>query len=181
MVTVSTTDPRVEEIRARLETGPFAEPTRGEVEFLLAKLDEAEREIEVQRRNALLNYGAYVQAHRRAEAAEERERTLIAGVKEAICALDLVDVHQYELGSGSVGDIARTLSRLLPSQLPTAPGLYEGPRGARWELDAEGQWWFRGYPDREHPTPNQQDRTEFDVLTYGMPLLPSTPTEEGKS
>ena len=46
----------------------------------------------------------------RAESAEERERALIAGVREAICALDLVDVHQYELGSGSVGDIARTLS-----------------------------------------------------------------------
>jgi hypothetical protein len=89
------------------------------------------------------------------------------------------DRNDFDRGQGNVAEYVRhALSRLLPSQLPTAPGLYEGPRGARWELDAEGQWWFRGYPDREHPTPNQQDRTEFDVLTYGMPLLPSTPNPD---
>lgn len=70
----------------------------------------AEREIEVQRRNALLNYGAYVQAHRRAEAAEERERALIAGVKEALEHYD-----PYAINGADAESMNRILSRLLPS------------------------------------------------------------------
>lgn len=66
--------------------------------------------------------------------------------------------------------------------LPTEPGKYVGQGGGLWELDRDGQWWFRGYDRPWHPTPDQQDRTEADVRTYGMPLavapespVPSTP------
>ncbi len=62
-----------------------------------------------------------------------------------------------------------------PVSLPTEPGLYSGQRATRWELDAEGAWWFRGYEDGSHPTPHQQDRTPSDVLNYGRPLTPLRP------
>lgn len=62
--------------------------------------------------------------------------------------------------------------------LQSKPGQYLGARGSRWELDSDGQWWFRGYSDRPHPTPDQQDRTENDVRMYGMPLIALNTTEE---
>lgn len=110
---------------------------------------------------------------------------LIARAREALdrMAANLMAVMSDRSGRDSVQRDHAAVGAALVSRppvpvtaaLPTIPQMYAGPRKSRWELDAAGQWWFRGYTDRPHPTPDQQDRTEFDVQTYGMPLVPVTP------
>lgn len=76
--------------------------------------------------------------------------------------------HDAEVAATTVD--ATAMKEGYGGPLQSKPGHYLGSRGSRWELDSDGQWWFRGYSDRPHPTPDQQDRTENDVRMYGMPL-----------
>lgn len=129
-------DPRVGEIRARLD-----HPHVGDIDYLLTKLDEAEKAnppVEVGSPDGSQVYEIPLteyleqlsasqifratQAEEKLAAAEERERTLIAGVREALEAFE----HSESYWDGErfllPAEYARTiLSRLLPST-PTEEG-----------------------------------------------------------
>lgn len=112
------TDPKVEEIRARLATrttkyghisAEFIANAPTDIALLLTKLDEAETVAKV-------NHGLYKSAESDLNGAEERERTLIAGVREAQeAAVFLSDIAENWGYGATVGHIEEILSRLLPS------------------------------------------------------------------
>lgn len=114
--------------------------------------------------------------------AEANEHRFTVGPDMGVCAADgVLDIPLGEVlraEADLVQRLAAALRAVPPvetnadtEKLPTEPGMYRAQGGGRWELDTDAQWWFRGYADREHPTPDQQDRTEFDVRAYGMPLV----------
>jgi hypothetical protein len=102
--------------------------------------------------------------------ARMRAAILAACGVESLPEVQPAQPNRQTFGTGWETQAASESLPLDPENLPTQPGVYLGQRDTRWELDSTGQWWFRGYVDGPHPTPEQQDRTPNDVLTYGMPL-----------
>jgi hypothetical protein len=125
------TDPKVEEIRARLDQ--FLPLSDMQGRYLLTKLDEAEGEnAEIIAANKALaeqldrqqeKFGVEVEEHHgdlrlgwdfeeRALAAEERERVLLEGIRETVASMDA------SRRNGTIythGHVRAALSRLLPS------------------------------------------------------------------
>lgn len=99
--------------------GEFIANAPTDIAYLLAKLDEAERQRYLwQGTNAetlAVNSGLRVKL----EAAEERERALIAGVKETIARAR--SMQRTERSSVTLESVLEDLSRLLPSA-PTKEG-----------------------------------------------------------
>jgi hypothetical protein len=95
-----------------------------------------------------------------------------AALDRDVQAEALLAARHLVIGTPGFDALTARAAELRKAPLPTQPGRYVSAqnRDAQWELDEEGLWWFRGYPDRPHPTPHQQDRTPADVMNYGMPL-----------
>jgi len=123
------TDLKVEEIRARLGDGRSVESQEADdIDYLLTKLDEAEkanklaREVVVEAGESVTRARAEIAeasgVFDRLEAAEARERALIAGVREVDIALQRYAPNN---APGLQADLRAILYRLLPSA-PTEEG-----------------------------------------------------------
>lgn len=108
-------------------------------------------------------------ARLRAGIADDPRLALIVRLTRALEAVSLANATNAREADEALR--ALEAAQRPPVNLPTIPGVYAGQRKTRWELDADGAWWFRGYEGGAHPTPDQQGRTPSDVLDYGMPLI----------